>query len=229
MGEPGHAWCWTPAARVTAARARRRASSGPSRPPPASRCTCATAAYKMRLVTGAASTSTRPSATATAPCSTTWPRSRSSAEQRHHHPGRTGPPPLRRRPGHRRPRRTQRRPRRSCSARCAATGTTCVALLDRQHDLAEPARPRRARRPTTRTHAAALTLLRRGWRVVGVGARRPARRAVAAGRPRLAGLRLAGRDGRDGRPTTTAGDPMSRAPPQPRGRRRDAARRRSRC
>ena len=40
-------------ARATAARARRPASSGRCRRPPASRCTCAQAGYKLRLVTGA--------------------------------------------------------------------------------------------------------------------------------------------------------------------------------
>ena len=89
-----------------------------------------------------------------------------------------------------------------------STGTTCVALLiDTTTWLNLPTAARAEADPAH--EAAALALLRGGWRVVGVEHGAELRRAVAAGRPRFAGLRLAGRDGRDGAPEESGSEPAS--------------------
>ena len=63
--------------------------------------------------------------------------------------------------------------------RAAASGTTCVALLIDPATWLNLAEPRRAQ--TDAEHeAAALTLLRSGWRVVGVEHGAKPHRAVAA-------------------------------------------------
>ena len=161
--------------------------------------------YRLRLVTGGTgrhpgtrSTSTRPSATARAPCSTHWPTCSSSRGGDIAAAWSSG---------------SAAAPTAAWSSRVLggltlaeaealgalrANGTTCIALAHRQRDLAQPGRAARGpSRPPTH-EAAALALLRSGWRVVGVehGA------SLAALWPQAArgsqGFALAGRDGRDG-------------------------------
>ena len=77
-------------------------------------------------------------------------------------------------------------------------GATCIGfVIDSSTWVNLP--PATGRRPTGRTRPPPLALVRSGWRSVPVAHGELAARALAGGRPRLAGLRVAGGDGRDGR------------------------------